>query len=185
MIGPQRASFFMSDLYEREAGRSRVFGETREVSLPGVRQPCITIRPTVADDLDPVWEVYKDDRAKRIGAGGIGPCSGRARFSAHRIRRSPGLGAPAFGGYCGRKRDQRRGRERSANRGRRGVRRDAAGCARVGAVRLAASPAGSGRFRRKRAPISPWVLGFWAVFDGGRSLPASPPETPALNGVSG
>lgn len=33
------------------------------------RQPCITIRLTVADDLDPVWEVYKDDRAKRIGAG--------------------------------------------------------------------------------------------------------------------
>ena len=24
---------------------------------------------TVADDLDPMWEVYKDDRAKRIGAG--------------------------------------------------------------------------------------------------------------------
>lgn len=62
------------------------------------RQPCITIRLTVADGLDPVWEVYKDDRAKRIGAGGIGPCSGRARFSAHRIRRSPGLGVPAFGG---------------------------------------------------------------------------------------
>lgn len=33
------------------------------------RQPCIAIRLTVADDLDPVWEVYKDDRAKRIGAG--------------------------------------------------------------------------------------------------------------------
>ena len=33
------------------------------------RQPCITIRLTVADDLDPMWEVYKDDRAKRIGAG--------------------------------------------------------------------------------------------------------------------
>lgn len=33
------------------------------------RQPCITIRLTVADDLDPVWEAYKHDRAKRIGAG--------------------------------------------------------------------------------------------------------------------
>ena len=33
------------------------------------RQPCITIRLTVADDLDLMWEVYKDDRAKRIGAG--------------------------------------------------------------------------------------------------------------------
>lgn len=27
-------------------------------------------------------------------------------------------------------------------------------------------PAASGRFRRKRAPISPWVLGFWTVFGG-------------------
>lgn len=38
-------------------------------SVDGVRRPCITIRLTVADDLDPVREVYKDDRAKRIGAG--------------------------------------------------------------------------------------------------------------------
>ena len=37
--------------------------------VDGVRRPCITIRLTVADDLDPVWEVYKDDRAKRIGIG--------------------------------------------------------------------------------------------------------------------
>lgn len=36
------------------------------------------------------------------------------------------------------------------------------------------APAGSGRFRRKWAPISPWVLGFCAVFGGGRSLSASP-----------
>lgn len=27
-------------------------------------------------------------------------------------------------------------------------------------------PAASGRFCRKRAPISPWVLGFWRVFGG-------------------
>lgn len=37
--------------------------------VDGVRRPCITIRLTVADDLDPVWEVYKGGRAKRIGAG--------------------------------------------------------------------------------------------------------------------
>lgn len=36
------------------------------------RQPSITIRLTVADDLGPMWEVYKDDRAKRIGAGASG-----------------------------------------------------------------------------------------------------------------
>ena len=58
------------------------------------------------------------------------------------------------------------------NRGRRGVRRDAAGCARVGAddchgIARGRAPAGSGRFRGKRAPISPWVLGFCAVFGGG------------------
>ena len=32
------------------------------------------------------------------------------------------------------------------------------------------APADSGRFCRKRAPISPWVLDFWAVSGGGRSL---------------
>ena len=37
-----------------------------------------------------------------------------------------------------------------------------------------APPAGSGRFRRKRVLILPWVLGFCAVFGGGRSLSASP-----------
>lgn len=36
------------------------------------------------------------------------------------------------------------------------------------------APAGSGRFRRKRGPISPWVLDFWAVSGGGCSLSASP-----------
>ena len=36
------------------------------------------------------------------------------------------------------------------------------------------APAGSGRFRRKRALISPWVLGFCAVFAGSCSLSASP-----------
>lgn len=36
------------------------------------------------------------------------------------------------------------------------------------------APAGSGRFRRKRALISPWVLGFCAVFGGCRSLSDSP-----------
>lgn len=37
--------------------------------VDGVRRPCTTIRLTVADDLDPVWEVCKGDRAKSIGAG--------------------------------------------------------------------------------------------------------------------
>ena len=41
-------------------------------------------------------------------------------------------------------------------------------------LRPRAPPAGSGWFRRKWAPISPWVLGFCAVFGGGCSLPASP-----------
>lgn len=36
------------------------------------------------------------------------------------------------------------------------------------------APAGSGRFRRKWAPISPWVLDFWAVSSGGRLLSAPP-----------
>ena len=66
-----------------------------------------------------------------------------------------------------------------ANRGRRGVRRDAAGCARVGAdgcrgFARGRAPAGSGRFRRKRVLNLLWVLGFCAVFGGGRSLSASP-----------
>ena len=65
------------------------------------------------------------------------------------------------------------------NRGRRGVRCDAAGCARVGAdgyrgFARGRAPAGSGRFRRKWAPISPWVLGFCAVFAGGCSSLRSP-----------
>ena len=65
------------------------------------------------------------------------------------------------------------------NRGWRCVSFDAAVCARisVGGCRGFARgrvPAGSGRFRRKWAPISPWVLGFCAVFGGGCSLPASP-----------
>ena len=37
-----------------------------------------------------------------------------------------------------------------------------------------APPAGSGWFRRKWAPISPWVLGFCAVFGGGCSPSAQP-----------
>lgn len=36
------------------------------------------------------------------------------------------------------------------------------------------APADSGRFRRKWAPISPWVLDFCAVSGGSRSLLASP-----------
>lgn len=36
------------------------------------------------------------------------------------------------------------------------------------------APADSGRFRRKWAPISPWVLDFWAVPGGSCSLSASP-----------
>ena len=36
------------------------------------------------------------------------------------------------------------------------------------------APATSGRFRRKWAPISPWVLDFWAVSGGGCS-PSAPP----------
>lgn len=33
------------------------------------RPPCLTVRLAVSDDLDPVWEVYKGERVKRIGAG--------------------------------------------------------------------------------------------------------------------
>lgn len=36
------------------------------------------------------------------------------------------------------------------------------------------APADSGRFRRKWAPISPWVLNFCAVSGGSRSLSAPP-----------
>ncbi len=47
-------------------------------------------------------------------------------------------------------------------------------------------PATSGRFCRKRAPISPWVLGFWTVFGGGcRRWLRRPGETSAPRGVSG
>lgn len=42
-----------------------------------------------------------------------------------------------------------------------------------GLVRCRA-PADSGRFRRKRAPILPWVLDFCAVFGGSCSLLALP-----------
>lgn len=64
-------------------------------------------------------------------------------------------------------------------RHRRCVRYDDAGCARVGAGGCRGFARGrilatSGRFRRKRAPISPWVLGFCAVFCGSCSLSASP-----------
>ena len=62
---------------------------------------------------------------------------------------------------------------------RNGLSYDDAGCARVGAdgcrgFARGRSPATSGRFRRKRAPISPWVLGFCAVFCGSCS-PSAPP----------
>ena len=53
------------------------------------------------------------------------------------------------------------------------------GCARAGAYgwrgfALGCAPATSGRFRRKWAPISPWVLDFCAVSGGSRSLSAPP-----------
>lgn len=52
-------------------------------------------------------------------------------------------------------------------------------CARIGAygcrgLARGRAPADSGRFCRKRAPISPWVLDFWAVPSGSCSLSASP-----------
>lgn len=47
-------------------------------------------------------------------------------------------------------------------------------------------PATSGRFCRKRAPISPWVLGFWTVFGGCCPLSVSLTwGTSAPRGVSG
>ena len=57
--------------------------------------------------------------------------------------------------------------------------RDASGCARVGAygcrgLARGRAPADSGRFRRKWAPISPWVLDFCAVFGGSCSPSALP-----------
>ena len=77
------------------------------------------------------------------------------------------------------------------NRGQRCISLDAAVCALIGAggycgpVRGRA-PAGSGRFRRKRALSSPWVLDFCAVFGGVcRRRLHRPGETPALGGVSG
>ena len=64
------------------------------------------------------------------------------------------------------------------------VRCDVGSCARVGCARVGVggcrglargrAPAGSGWFRRKRAPISPWALGFCAIFGRDCSLSASP-----------
>ena len=59
------------------------------------------------------------------------------------------------------------------------VRCDVGSCARVGAYGCRGfargrPPAGSGWFCGKWAPISPWVLGFCAVFGGGCSLSALP-----------
>ena len=77
------------------------------------------------------------------------------------------------------------------NRGRRCISLDAAVCALIGAGGYCSpargrAPAGSGRFRRKRALISPWVLDFCAVFGGVvRRRLRRPGETPALGGVSG
>ena len=158
--------------------------------VEGGRQSCITIRLTVADDLDPVWGAYKDDRAKRIGAGdrsllGVSAIFG-ASDSSFTWARGSGLWRlladekeiSAVAVNAPRRLNSMEG-SALVNRGRRGVRRDAAGCARVGAdgcrgFARGRAPAGSGRFRRKRAPISPWVLGFCAVFGGVRSLSASP-----------
>ena len=53
-----------------------------------------------------------------------------------------------------------------------------AGCAPASALTASVAslvvvpPAGSGRFRRKWAPISPWVLDFCVVSDGSHSLSA-------------
>lgn len=33
------------------------------------KQPCLTVRLSISDDLDPIWEVYKGKRSKRVGAG--------------------------------------------------------------------------------------------------------------------
>lgn len=44
----------------------------------------------------------------------------------------------------------------------------------AGASPVVAPPAGSGRFRRKWAPISPWALDFCAVSGGVCSLSATP-----------
>lgn len=135
------------------------------------RQPCITIRLTVADDLDPVWEAYKHDRAKRIGAGdrsllGVGSIFG-ASDSSFTWARGSGLRRlladekeiSAVAANALRRLNSMEG-SALANRRRRCVHRDAAGCARVGVdgcrgFARAPAPAGSGRFRRKRAPISP------------------------------
>lgn len=135
------------------------------------RQPCIAIRLTVADDLDPMWEVCKDDRAKRIGAGdrsllGAGAIFG-ASDSSFTWARGSGLRRlladekeiSAVAANALRRLSSMEG-SALVNRGRRGVRRDAAGCARVGVdgcrgFARAPALAGSGRFRRKRAPISP------------------------------
>ena len=91
-------------------------------SVGNGRQPCIAIRPTVADDLDPVWEACKDDRAKRIGAGdrsllGVSAIFG-ASDSSFTWARGSGLRQLLA--------DEK---EVTAlvNRGRRGVRCDAAG----------------------------------------------------------
>lgn len=76
------------------------------------------------------------------------------------------------------------------NRGRRCVSLDASGCARIGADGYCGpargrAPAGSGGFRRKWAPISPWS---WTSvrFSAGvvRCRLRRPGETPAPRGVS-
>ena len=68
---------------------------------------------------------------------------------------------------------------------------DVGSCARAGAygcrgLACGRAPAGSGRFRRKWAPILPWVPGFCAVFGGAvRCRLRRPGETPACCGGSG
>ena len=126
-------------------------------SVGNGRQPCIAIRPTVADDLDPVWEACKDDRAKRIGAGdrsllGVSAIFG-ASDSSFTWARGSGLRQLLA--------DEK---EVTAlvNRGRRCVRCDVAGCARVGADGL--------RLRPRARP-----RGFWAVSqEAGADFAAGP-----------
>ena len=125
------------------------------------RQPCIAIRLTVADDLDPVWEVYKGDRAKRIGAGdrsllGVSAIFG-ASDSSFTWARGSGLRRlladekeiSAVAVNAPRRLNSMEG-SALVNRGRRCVHRDAAGCARVGAD--------GSRLRPRAGP-----RGFWAV----------------------
>ena len=132
--------------------------------------------PTVADDLDPMWEVYKDDRAKRIGAGdrsllGVSAIFG-ASDSSFTWARGSGLRRlladekeiSAVAVNAPRHLNSMEG-SALVSRGRRCVRRDAAGCARVGAdgslFRPRARPRGLWTVSQETGAdfaMSPWLL---------------------------